>query len=204
MTDIRLSGLRGKAQRLYREYAAILILTNQVTVERKKQLDASKAYILSSNKSEIRELIQHLEEEIPDYARNMGLSCHVRSWFVSRIWQASPNEKPYLLIPNISYKLSLLTTSAPSRSFLFFRCMHRSAVMREVSGNPGTGDYMILEAALFEDMYALFNLIKQHSELLSGPSVLKKHKRLSVLFIGLLSPLPLLCRGIPQWNCFRT
>ena len=98
--------------------------------------------------------------------------------------EASPNEKPYLLVPK--YILQDIF-SHYERTFPRFPLLPMHAQICIDAGrfrvNPGTGEYIILEAALFEDMCALFNLIKQHSELLSGPNVLKKHnKAVSALY----------------------
>jgi len=181
MTDIRLSGLRGKAQRLYREYAAILILTNQVTVQTKGQLDSSKAYILRSNKSELRELIQQLEEKIPRLRQEFGvISPRAELIRLSDMAEATPHEKPYLLIPK--YLLQAFF-SHYERALPRFPVLPMHAQICIDAGkhrvDQGAVEYCILEAALFEDMCALFNLIKRHNELSSEPNALKKQNKIT-------------------------
>ena len=161
--NVNLNKLRGKARRLQRECEAIYTLINAMTVDLKKQIDLAKERIAQLKKSELQSYINKTKQEINKLRSHLGVKVP-NSVLVELLTMAEGTTKGTLIwLPKYGIKNLF---AYYERAFPGFETFPEHICIGVDAGTlrrqQGPVELSLLEAILFEDMYALFNLSKEH------------------------------------------
>lgn len=163
MNTKHLSKLRARARRLYREHEAIQVLLNFMTVERRKKVDAIKKDLGRSNEVRLGKFIVEVRNKIEEDRKFYGIKAP-GPLLINLLegLESNPPDRPFLLIPK--YLLRELFDHYEKANSNFnnypehLRIEIDPGITRQQLGNV---EWMLVEAILFEDMCALFNLAKE-------------------------------------------
>jgi hypothetical protein len=161
MNDFKLIQERQKAKLLFREYEAILVLINQMTTVRRLEYVKKIEMIEYLEKKELREFSKNVNSEIL-YLRNyygakvpnsvmVGVLEKIESGIENRIWYIS------------KFKLKEIFKNYHKIMLDFDKLPEHSKIAVDIGIFEGKKkvEYFILEAAIFEDMCSIFNLLKE-------------------------------------------
>jgi len=158
-----LSKLRSRVRREYREYEAIKVFLNHMTVDARKRIEATKKNLASLKESELRIFLIDIKEAVEKDRELYGIKVPLsRLVELLNEIESNPPDRPFVLIPK--YLLRELFDHYEKANPNFdkypehFRIVIDPGIARQQLGTVEVG---ALEATLFEDMCALFNLAKQ-------------------------------------------
>lgn len=154
--------IRLKALRLYRIYEAILVLTNSMTVETRKGMEASKNAIKSKKGWEVRNFVKTIKMEVSKLKKHYGVK--VSNLDLLKLLEEVESAPPglFLLIPKYFLKEYFEFYNNVFPDFNDLPDHIRVGVDRgTVRQREGYGELYLLEAKIFEDMCALFNLSRE-------------------------------------------
>src|SRR5437870_252210 len=92
---VGLKRLRTKVQRLHREYEAMLVISNRLTIGDRGNLDRQKENITHATKSGLQRMIRGLQEAIKEYRTHFGFKAPSLELFqiLDRVEMAAKNGK---------------------------------------------------------------------------------------------------------------
>lgn len=164
MNNIKLIKDRNKAKSLFKEYEAFIVLINQMTIERRVHYDKMQEEIDLFDKKELREFTDKIKSEISRMRNLYGVK--VPNSFMVDILEdikseVLKNEKKICYVAK--FKLKEIFKNYHKAMLDFNELPEHSKIGIDIGlirKKPEVESF-ILEAAIFEDMCAIFNLLKQ-------------------------------------------
>jgi len=153
MEDFK-SPLRKKADRLYRTYRAIRILTGSLAKEDRERVDKSVAMVARLPKRQLQEEIPKLEKEVRRLSKFLGLRVPLET--LEEIIEP-PNPSFPLLYLNKVYLQQIFASYEHLLSDLSDFPPHARIGIDLVSETSKV-EVLLLDATLYEDMASLWNL----------------------------------------------
>jgi hypothetical protein len=153
--------LRDRAQRLHKEYEALCVLSNSLTINSRALLDSIKSLYADANKTRLREGISRLEKAIANLRRDFGF--RVSNSEVLEIvegFKELPENRTALM--NKEWLDDICT--GYKKYWPLMKGLPAHAMVEINLGNRrewGELTWYLLEAIAFEDMCALFNQAKE-------------------------------------------
>jgi hypothetical protein len=166
MDPHRLERLRAKASALLREQEAILVLANMMTHQRREQLDAEKRFCRErATVKRVSQLIEAKQKEVSALRSRLGVKVPVGDLLEWLEWvRKAPPGKVAMIRKHVIRQLFRF----PEETFDRFSTLpdHAELYIYETKPehhvDPRTIDWRLVEATLYEDMCALFNLAREH------------------------------------------
>ena len=156
--------LRQKALRLYLVHEAIEVFLGMVTVDVRKRLEQNREAINQANKRRLNEIIIELGQRIEKDRREHGIKVP-NSLLVKYLVEANAKKGWLLLLPKYIFEELIPKFDLLMPDFVSFPDHLKIAID---PGNYRTkeGDFelYLIEAILFENMCALFNLAREYSK----------------------------------------
>ena len=161
MTDIALLKERAKFRRLCREYEALLVLLQGATMDFRKTMDQQEEAASTIKKSELRLHIHELELEISRLRKTFAVkaSASVLTHILEKV-KSKPEDDyliPKFVVQTLCDRYDKVVKGfddLPEHTNIGFHSGLRRKDVGEV-------EIYLVEAKLFEDMCALFNLAKE-------------------------------------------
>jgi hypothetical protein len=171
MIEKTVDKLRAKALNLYLEYESLIVFLNMMTVQLRKDFENSRKNIKSASKRELRGFINNITREIDNLRHEFGIKEENRE-FVDLLKRARAAGNKAYLVPKYSIAAAC---KHYERVFPRYSDIPDHANIEIDVGNfrsePGTIEVHLLEAVLYENMSALFNLSrKSHLEITAKTS----------------------------------
>lgn len=163
MIKFRKDKLRVKAEKIYNEYQAIYSIINAATVQIRKDFEASAKAIVHFNKNELSDFITKIKGEMSNLRKHYGVKVP-NSTILELVEKAkSGPKKKLLLIPKylLNDIFSRYTNIIPDFNE-FPNHMRIGLDLGVFRKKQGTVELYLLEAIIFENMCALFNLLKKY------------------------------------------
>ena len=150
--------LRKKVHRLHREYTALCVIGNMLTVTDRDRFEREKQRFNDLNKHELHPIIQKLEKEIADVRRDFGVRVpnSVLVKLLDKI-EAMPAD----VLPQMNKMWLSEMCSRYGKNWPIFDTLPAHAMIFIDPGTfrtkPGEFSWIWLEALVFEEMCALYN-----------------------------------------------
>ena len=163
MIKFRKDKLRLKAAKIYKEYQAIYGIINAATVQIRKNFGSSAKTISSLNKNGLHDFITKIKGEISKLRKHYGVKVP-NSTILELVEKAkSVPKKKLLLIPKYILNDIFSRYSNVIPGFNEFPNHMRIGLDLGVfRKKQGSVELYLLEAIIFENMCALFNLLKRY------------------------------------------
>lgn len=189
----RLSGVRLRLQRSLREYRAIRVLANQLSLEDRGRLDATIQSVSRMSVRAARERLQVVAEELREVRSKIGVKVPLavlESFSLPerlaragklRDWSgATPIDPALVWFPK--YVLARLFSRYEATFPDFEKLPPHAQIGINVHGieTQGSVEVYLLEASLFEDMAMLFNISREPFEEANPIDKLKWKRRASL------------------------
>lgn len=159
----RVEQLRGRAKRLLREHRALSILLFQATEKYMKRYAQQEQRIAAMGQRELKALVAEIEGELAGIRRRVGASCSSQELldFLERLERMPAGTALFIRKSDMRAYIEHYERVCP----LFADIPEHAQI--EVNAHiavPANRPFevFVLEAKLFEDMCALFNLAKTH------------------------------------------
>ncbi len=153
--------LKDKAKKLYREYEAIYTLINAMTVSIKEKMCRTYAVIEKLDRTKLRNFIQDTQKEVSKLRHLYGVK-RPNTEIVELLESAERSSGSLLLIPKNILRIFFSHYEKALPDFNAYpehtRIGIDVGIYREFQGSV---EIYLLEAVLFENMCALFNLTKE-------------------------------------------
>jgi len=160
-----LKRLKAKAQRLHRLYEAMLVISNSLTIAERQALERDKEQISNAKRSDLHRLIPDLEKALVVYRAEFGFKAP-NSELIEILERSEATPEGKLLRVTKDW-IEDLCSGYNKFAKDFFAKLPAHALIEIDPGRYHTkrGDisWYWLEATVFEDMCALFNLAKEHA-----------------------------------------
>lgn len=177
MNQLKLIKEKNKAKLLFREYEAILVLINQMTVDRRNYFNEIKEKIDNYDKHELREFTKRIKSDIT-YLRNYYGAKIPNSSIVEYLEKIEANcGKGICYVAKFKLKDIFKNYHKSMLDFSWLPEHSKIAIDLGFKNRLET-EYFILEAAIFEDMCAIFNVLKKEIIESDKKSDKKKNKAL--------------------------
>lgn len=164
--------LRNKAKHVVREYEAIIILTNRMTIELKNEFSEINIKIDTLDNKQLLMLIDSINREAFQLRNHFGV--RVDNSFLVELADDIENAPG----KNICYVAKYLLEDCFKRYNRVFRGFNGLPYHAKIGIDPGRVrekhgqlEVFILEASIFEDMCALFNLSKEKAIIENSPNI---------------------------------
>lgn len=162
----KLNKLQARAQHLHRQLEALLVLGNDMTRAKRVEFESQKAGVIERPTiKRVQEHINQTEQHIEDLRRLLGVRVPNHTLIeILEMVEAAPEGKTALVSKHVIERLFERT----DRTFEQFdrfpahvRIMIYQTKPNHHDAEPKTVDWRSIEATLFEDMCAMFNLAKE-------------------------------------------
>jgi hypothetical protein len=166
MIKFQIDKLRSKADRLLREYQAIYCLINGMTIQIRQDFKRDRGAIANRDKKELQKAITVCNHEIRELRKMYGVKAPNSDIIeLAEMAESAPHGQ-FLLIPKYFLDDIFSDYGRILSDYSKYPCHMRigidSGMIRE---EEGPIELYLLEAILFEDMCALFNIAKKsHTE----------------------------------------
>jgi hypothetical protein len=155
--------LRQKALKLYRVHETIQVLLGMVTVDVRKRLEHNREAINQANKRRLNEIINELEQRIESDRKEHGIKVP-NSLLVKYLVEANAQKGWLLMLPKYAFEELIPKFHLLMPDFVFFPEHLKIAIDPGIyRTKEGDFELYLIEAILYEDMCALFNLAREHS-----------------------------------------
>ncbi len=154
--------LRQKALKLYLVHEAIQVFLGMVTVDARKRLEQSREAINQANKRRLNEIINGLEQRIEKDRREHGIKV-ANSLLVKYLAEANAKKGKLLILPKYNFEELIPKFHLLMPAFVSYP-EHLKIAIDPGNYRTKEGDFelYLIEAILFEDMCALFNLAREY------------------------------------------
>lgn len=150
------SRLRRKAEILYRKYRALLVLTNSLDKSERRRLDETISTIPDMPRRLLQQGLPGLERKVEGLASYYGLRGSVEK--LEELTEISDDKYPMLYVTKLYLQDLLTRYDRVLPNFSDFPSHARIGIELKGVEEKGKIEVFVLEASLFEDMAALWNL----------------------------------------------
>jgi len=161
MVDIKLIKERAKVKSLFREYEAILVLLNLMTINRRLNYNRKRDEIDNFDKKALREFKEKIRSEISELRNLYGVkvSNSILVDCLEKIESEIGNKLCYIT----KFKMKEFFKNYNKIMLDFDKIPEHSKIAVDLGlfEEKKEVEYFILEAAIFEDMCSIFNLLKE-------------------------------------------
>lgn len=166
MIEKNVNKLRTRALNLYLEYESLIVFLNMMTVQLKRDFEESREKIKSVNKRDLRRFINDITQKIADLRHTFGIRVENKE-FVDLLKRARASSDKAYLVPK--YVIATACKHYEKRLPRYPDIPDHANIEIDIGNlrsEQGTIEIHLLEAVLYENMCALFNLSrKSHLEI---------------------------------------
>jgi len=163
MKDTTLKKLRVKALERFREYEAIYVLINAMTVDIRKDFDRNKAGLENFNRNQLRSSIRRIEDEIKSLRDRYGITASNTT--LEEILERIETFNDIVLIPKYELKKYF---KAYENALPTFLDLPEHTYIEIDNGfyrqEQGTIEVYLIETIIYEDLCSLYNLASEINE----------------------------------------
>jgi hypothetical protein len=153
--------VRERAESAYRKYRNILILTNTITAQERRKIDAALSKLKTVSRADARRLFSEIQEHLRTVSHRYGVKAtggQLEKIIRAEDSDCPPQEGHYAQIAK--FDLDQMFTRYDRVLPIYSKLPPHARIFVDVQGlrtSTGTAEFFQLEASLFEDMAALWN-----------------------------------------------